>query len=90
MIDPSKLIATLEKIAALTRGANALRWADQIDHLKEEMHTDPVQAAYKCRLLFGGMGSFSDLVLMQGSQVLVPANEELDDLRKTLYQQLHQ
>ena len=37
MIDSSKLIATLEKIAALTRGANALCWADQIDYLNNNI-----------------------------------------------------
>jgi hypothetical protein len=89
MIDSSKLIVTLQKIAVLTRGANALRWAEQIDQLTIEMATDPEQAAYKCRQLFGGMGSINDLVLMQGGHVLFDANEQLESLRKTLYQELH-
>ncbi|WP_421831858.1 DUF6966 domain-containing protein [Limnobacter sp.] len=38
--------------------------------------------------IFGGMGSFSDLVLYKNARVLVVENNQLETLRRALYESL--
>jgi hypothetical protein len=38
--------------------------------------------------LYGGMGSFNDIVLHKNGIPLIRENDELDDLRHKLYKQL--
>lgn len=40
------------------------------------------------RGIFGGMGSFSDLVLFKDGEILIDENNELDLLRRELYKSL--
>ena len=52
--------------------------------------TDDEKIVYRRKLLriYGGMGSFSDLVLYKNNKVLYKENNELDALRKDLFEEL--
>ena len=56
----------------------------------ESLTNDDEKEVYRRKLLriYGGMGSFSDLVLYKNNDVLHKENNELDELRKELFEEL--
>ena len=55
-----------------------------------KLDTDEARVLFKRDLLslYGGLGSFSDLVLHKGNKMLYQENIELDNLRKALFEEL--
>lgn len=53
-----------------------------------ESDSDARRFANELMQIYGGMGSFSDLVLYQNNQPCITENNTLDDARKKLYKEL--
>ncbi|WP_312776794.1 DUF6966 domain-containing protein [Pseudescherichia sp.] len=80
--DVRKLITDIVKIL---RENDEKYWADIFEKHSVELSYNYDECLYKLRGLYGGMGSFNDLVLHQSGIPLKDENNELDLLRKELY-----
>lgn len=65
-------------------------WAKTFEKLSSELDFDCESSIFSLRKLYGGMGSFNDIVLHKDGIPLIRENDELDELRHTLYKQLDQ
>ncbi|MFK0369039.1 DUF6966 domain-containing protein [Enterobacter sichuanensis] len=63
-------------------------WAKIFEKLGFELDVDYESSIYSLKKLYGGMGSFNDLVLHKNGTPLLRDNDELEDLRHKLYKQL--
>ncbi len=63
-------------------------WAKTFEKLGSELDVDYESSIYSLKKLFGGMGSFNDIVLHKNGTPLLRENDELEDLRHKLYKQL--
>ena len=65
----------------------ALDWRNHFARLADEYTSDPNETKRKIRRLYGGMGSFNDLVFSGPDRKPLQAeNDDLDQLRKQLYE----
>jgi hypothetical protein len=61
-------------------------WAEAFDALADQYEESPESTKASARTLYGGMGSFNDIVLYgPGGHPLRDENEELDRFRSRLY-----
>jgi hypothetical protein len=80
----------LKDIAKLLNEHGKASWANAFSRLAEEYVDSPEQAVRSIRSLYGGMGSFNDIVVYGSDGVpLGEENSELDRLRKQLYHVCH-
>lgn len=93
MMNMTKLVGILDDLIQLLTRADEKNWLNAIksfrnrcDEVFDEQSRSILQA--ELRRIFGGMGSFSDLVLYSSGQVLIKENQELDRLRKELFEVL--
>jgi hypothetical protein len=63
-------------------------WAKIFEKLGFELDVDYESSIYSLKKLYGGMGSFNDIVLHKNGIPLIRENDELEDLRHKLYKQL--
>lgn len=63
-------------------------WAKRFEKLAIELDIDFESSIYSLKKLYGGMGSFNDIVLHKNGMPLIRENDALDDLRYKLYKQL--
>lgn len=75
----------LSRLIELLRAGAANEWAVAIEKIKEEFEQDPSYSSQRILSIYGGMGSFNDVVLYREGQPLILENNELDDLRNRLY-----
>ncbi|WP_072032280.1 MULTISPECIES: hypothetical protein [Erwinia] len=61
-------------------------WVRYFDKCLRQLDDDYHEGVYNIRTAYGGMGSFNDLVLHSNGNPLKKENEQLDKLRKELYQ----
>ncbi|MFJ3485579.1 DUF6966 domain-containing protein [Pseudomonas sp. NPDC090202] len=80
-----EIASHLQRIAQLLRDFEEHSWAQSFEALKHELATDPSHTAWKITRLYGGAGSFSDLVLHQNRVAPRLENDELAQLRSALY-----
>lgn len=66
-----------------------ISWSNDIKSILTELERNPLDSASKIRGLFGGMGSFNDLVLHCNGQVLYEENELLARYKKALFAQIY-
>lgn len=85
---------TIDSIEALlvrlTRPLNRTShcdWANSLERLSEDLAEHPKEVAREILSLYGGMGSFNDLVLYDRGVLLKEQNIELDELRAALFRQ---
>jgi hypothetical protein len=88
--DPSDVLVTVERIVSILESAGS-SWADSIAKVGAAVaaSTSPEELTSNVKLLlsmYGGMGSFNDVVLQSRAGVS-PDQPELDRLRSLLYQQ---
>ena len=85
----SDILNRIISVLAESSEGDWLRTLDEISRNYETL-TDDEKVVYKRKLLriYGGMGSFSDLVLYKNNKVLYKENNELDALRKDLFEEL--
>jgi hypothetical protein len=77
----------LSQIADLLATHNEPQWERRFRHLEGEYSTAPSDTRQRIKALYGGMGSFNDLVL-HGTNGIPSAeeNDELDTCRTELYE----
>lgn len=75
----------LPGIINILRENNEEYLANTFEKYSIELDYNYDECIYKLRKLYGGMGSFNDLVLHQSGIPLREKNHELDLLRKELY-----
>ncbi|WP_392551390.1 hypothetical protein RHO14_07805 [Orbus wheelerorum] len=60
-------------------------WGNSFIKFKDEIAVDPLFVKSQLAKVFGGMGSFNDIVLYEDKTPLFDENERLDFLRTQLY-----
>lgn len=63
-------------------------WEKIFEKLAIELDIDYESSIYSLKKLYGGMGSFNDIVLHKNGMPLIRENDALDDLRYKLNKQL--
>jgi hypothetical protein len=81
---------TLTNIISILRSNNENAWAKTFETLGSELDVDCEASIFALKKVYGGMGSFNDIVLHKNGQPLRKENDELEDLSHRLYQQLEQ
>lgn len=86
------VLGILNRIISVLEQSSEGHWLKTFDKISKnyETLTDDEKIVYRRKLLriYGGMGSFSDLVLYKNNKVLYKENNELDALRKDLFEEL--
>jgi hypothetical protein len=85
MTNATQIRSVLSRLAAILHSCGNNNWAATLETFDSEMLSDPAGTAARITGIFGGMGSFNDVVLYRGGQVAHGENEELDRLRTELY-----
>lgn len=77
------------EISKLLKSAGENSWYEGFEYFIKEFETSEEKIVLKkIRIIYGGAGSFNDLVLYKNGQVCVDENEKLNKLRKELFQKL--
>ena len=76
----------LTEIEQMMQEFDEISWAKAFARLATEYEEDSEIASRKIIALYGGMGSFNDIVFFRGGKVVAEENERLDSLRKRLYE----
>ncbi|WP_159281883.1 DUF6966 domain-containing protein [Rahnella variigena] len=79
---------TVIDIANVLSSNDEESWAKTFEKLGSELDSDCESSIFSLRKLYGGMGSFNDIILHKDGIPLIRENDELDELRHTLYKQL--
>ena len=92
MSNINRVIKILKQIEVILRENHDTNWLPAIENftsqlLRPVMAEDLAVILSKIIGMYGGMGSFSDLVLFEGGKVCYNENEQLDELRRELYEQ---
>ena len=78
----SPIESILRQIADLLSKHNELEWAIALERFADEYIDSPEQTKRYVRSIYGGMGSFNDIILHGPNGIpLVSENDELDRLR---------
>lgn len=80
-----KIEASLSRIVDLLIFGENYEWARALKRFENEIENTPDATSSKILSIFGGMGSFNDIVLYKNGQPLIPENNELFELRSILY-----
>jgi len=87
------LNVTIEKIIILLTSVEENNWLTSFNQFKQKCNnSDSKNIEYlhnEILKIYGGMGSFNDLVLYNNGQPLVKENQNLEQLRKELFDILH-
>lgn len=82
----------LNRIISVLEESSESDWLKTLDEISKKYKTltDDEKVVYKRKLLriYSGMGSFSDLVLYKNNRVLYKENNELNALRRDLFEEL--
>lgn len=79
---------TVIDIANVLSSNDEESWAKTFEKLGDELDFDWESSIFSLKGLYGGMGSFNDIVLHKDGIPLIRENDELDELRHILYKQL--
>lgn len=77
-----KILTRIEELLRLGASTN---WVKTIENIRKELSISPTSTVSNIRGMYGGMGSFNDIVLYKNGQPLVSENIEFDELREQLY-----
>lgn len=86
MADIKNIEKILERMEEILRLGDPVTWIEAIKKIKQELLINPEFAIRDILVIYGGIGSFNDIVLYKNGQLLIPENIEFDDLRAQLYQ----
>lgn len=81
----SEIKSTIDRIIRVLNANDASNWARPFENLKRDLDIDYYSTVYSLKSMFGGMGSFNDLVLHKDCVPLIKENNELSDLKDELY-----
>ena len=76
----------LIQIGTLLERFNEDSWSNAFKRLVIEYQEQPTETRGRIISLYGGMGSFNDIVLYHQGNVVQSENDELDRMRSRLYQ----
>jgi hypothetical protein len=79
---------TVIHIIEILASNDEFSWAKAFEKLCSNIDIDYESSLHSLKGMYGGMGSFNDLVLHKDGIPLINENDELDALRHTLYEQL--
>lgn len=85
-----KIQLVLSNLTMLLQNGGENDWAHLLNQLNRNIEIDPDAAFSKLFSIFGGMGSFGDIVLYRDGQPLIAENNELSELRSNLYDLCHE
>ena len=92
MKNPQALISVLDKIVDLLVTAGEENWSNAFINLRDRVEVakggDSKNPRADILRVYGGMGSFNDLVLYRQGQPLINENRKLDVLRSELFKLL--
>jgi hypothetical protein len=87
------LVSVIENIIELLDSADESNWANSFRKFRLECDCNNLEHLERLRRnmarIYGGMGSFNDLVLHKQGQPMIFENQTLDNLRKELFQILN-
>lgn len=87
------LVSIIEKILLLLTSAEEKNWAGAFikfqDRCSDTSGDIPASVQIDMLRMYGGMGSFNDLVLYKQGQPMIKENQELDRLRGELFEILN-
>lgn len=86
MTDIKRAGKILERIEELLRLGAPVTWIETTKSIKQELLISPAFAIRDILAMYGGIGSFNDIILYKNGQPLISENIEFDDLRTQLYQ----
>lgn len=75
----------IQQLADLLEKHGEQPWATGLRRIRSEYDVCPDAAKADIRRLYGGMGSFNDVILHEDTVPLRSENDELDRLRSELY-----
>lgn len=78
-----KILARIEELLRLGASSN---WVKTIENSRKELLGNPTSTVSNILGMYGGMGSFNDIVLYKNGQPLISENIEFDELREQLYE----
>lgn len=79
---------TVIGIANILSSNDESSWAKTFEKLGAEIDTNCESSLHSLKGLYGGMGSFNDVILHKNGMPLIRENDDLDELRHKLYKQL--
>jgi len=80
-----KIRSTINDIIVILQGSNERYWVNIFEKCLILLDNDYEQCLYNLKRLYGGMGSFNDLVLHKADIPVKDENNKLDRLRHELY-----
>lgn len=80
-----KIRSTINDIIVILQGNNERYWVNIFEKCLILLDNDYEQCLYNLKALYGGMGSFNDLVLHKAGIPVKDENNKLDLLRHELY-----
>lgn len=87
------LISVNEKIIELLTSVGESNWVTSFNKFREGCDSPDIENLERLRSemlrIYGGMGSFNDLVLYKEGQPMIKENQDLDKMRKELFQILN-
>ncbi|MWP62259.1 DUF6966 domain-containing protein [Gilliamella sp. Pas-s25] len=83
-----KIKLILIKISILLKEGNYPDWGNSFMKFSEDIEINFEAVKNQILILYGGMGSFNDIVLHRNKKPLINENNRLDDLRTQLYKLL--
>lgn len=86
MIDVNEVELVLGRMEELLHKGASQNWAKAIADCRSELPENPAITAAKIVAMYGGMGSFNDVVLYKDGQPLISENIEFDRLREKLFE----
>ncbi|HEC5298604.1 hypothetical protein SPG90_18185 [Enterobacter sp. D2] len=81
----SNIHTLLNKIIELLVSCDETVWSKKLIYYRELLDSDYDQAVLGIRSIFGGAGSFNDLILQNNGKMLRTENETLSELSDKLY-----
>ena len=85
MKNSQAVLVTIHKVRRLLRKYQFKDWDQTFERLTDAWCSDPEQGKSAIRRLFGGMGSFNDLVLQHDGSMPQEDNDEMDQLRRKIF-----
>jgi len=79
------IIDKMQRMATLLELGGYPEWSSSIFKLAKKYELDRDDTKYIFLNFYSGMGSLSDLVLYRNGKVLMSENDELDQLRRDLF-----
>ena len=84
-----ELLDQCKQLEEICRTGDAERWADLFAYFKQKIIDGESQEAKReLKSIFGGMGSFNDLILQKNGQIL-DSNARLQELRSELFDTIY-